>query len=96
MARKVKVSFVTNMCTHYVARLFELLSGQYDVDFYFTGGDEHYWNKENKPATANIRWKYLKRIVNAFTSNLRNIYDACLSFLSKCFNRLFLYVFLSL
>lgn len=59
----MKISFITNMCTHYVSRLFELLSRQYDIDFYFTGGDECYWNKENRPATSSICGKYLKRII---------------------------------
>lgn len=63
MTRKVRMNFITNMCTHYVAKLFELLSQECDVDFYFTGGDEPYWNKENKLGTSNIHGKYLKQII---------------------------------
>ncbi len=44
----MKIAFVTNLYTHYVKLLFELLSSRYNIDFYFTGGHETYWNKENK------------------------------------------------
>jgi len=56
----MKINFITNICTHYIARLFELLGGKYDIDFYFTGGDEPYWNKMNKAANGKIRGHTLK------------------------------------
>ncbi len=48
------------MCTHYVVKLFELLSKEYKVDFYFTGGDEDYWDKRNNLWTGNFNGQYLR------------------------------------
>lgn len=56
----MKIIFVTNMCTHYVVGLFENLAKQYDIQFYFTGGDEAYWEKRNKVCFGNFQGKYLK------------------------------------
>lgn len=55
----MKIIFVTNMCTHYVVGLFENLTKQYDIQFYFTGGDEAYWEKRNKVCSGNFRGQYL-------------------------------------
>ncbi len=54
------IAFVTNMCTHYVIRLFEILSQRYSIDFYFTGGFENYWEKKNKAWLGNFNGVYLK------------------------------------
>ena len=48
------------MCTHYVVGLFENLAKQYDIQFYFTGGDEAYWEKRNKVYLGNFQGEYLK------------------------------------
>ena len=55
----MKIVFVTNMCTHYVMKLFENLAKQYDIRFYFTGGHEAYWEKKNKVYLGNFRGEYL-------------------------------------
>ncbi len=55
-----KIAFVTNMCSHYSIRLFELLSEKYRMDFFFTGGDEDYWDRGNKQWTGNFHGRYLK------------------------------------
>ncbi|MCK5347448.1 MAG: hypothetical protein KAR20_28755, partial [Candidatus Heimdallarchaeota archaeon] len=55
------VTFITSMCTHYGVRLYELLSKRHDVNFYFTGGEERYWNKENQLKKGNIRGIQLKK-----------------------------------
>jgi len=61
----MKINFITNLCTHYVVRLFELLSERHEIRFYFTGGDESYWNTANRPAEGNIKGKYLKKLTKA-------------------------------
>lgn len=55
-----KIVFVTNMCTHYSIRLFELLAEACDVDFYFTGGNEPYWEKKNKLCLGKFKGQYLR------------------------------------
>ncbi len=57
---KTKVAFITNICTHYVIRLFELLSEECKIDFYFTGGKESYWEKQNKVWLGKFDGRYLK------------------------------------
>lgn len=56
----MKIAFVTNICTHYVVRLFELLAGMRDTVFYFTGGYETYWEKKNKIHLGNFKSRILK------------------------------------
>lgn len=55
-----KIAFVTNICSHYVIRLFELLSERVKVDFFFTGGYEDYWDKKNQLWLGNFNGRYLK------------------------------------
>lgn len=55
-----KIAFVTNMCSHYSIRLFELLCEKYHMDFFFTGGDEDYWDRGNKQWTGNFHGQHLK------------------------------------
>jgi len=56
----MKIAFITNMCTHYVIRLFELLGERYNIEFLFTGGQEDYWDKKNKLWMGNFNGQYLK------------------------------------
>ncbi len=56
----MKIAFITNICTHYVIRLFELLAQKHDVDFYFTGGQEGYWEKQNKTWLGRFKGVYLR------------------------------------
>ncbi len=56
----MKIAFVTNLYAHYVQLLFKLLGERHDVDFYFTGGYETYWNKKNKLVQAGKQDKQLK------------------------------------
>jgi glycosyltransferase involved in cell wall biosynthesis len=50
----MNIVFVTNIRTHYVIRLFELLAAKYKMMFYFTGGYEAYWEKRNKLWSGNF------------------------------------------
>lgn len=55
-----KIAFVTNFAAHYSIKFFELLAARYDVEFFFTGGQEDYWDKKNKTWVGNFKGKYLK------------------------------------
>ena len=57
---QVKIAFITNFCSHYAIKLFELIAQKYDTEFYFTGGQEGYWEKKNKLWTGHFNGKYLK------------------------------------
>lgn len=56
----MRIAFVTNMCSHYSVKLFELLSQRYPVDFFFTGGNEDYWDKGNRRWMGNFHGQYLR------------------------------------
>ena len=58
----IKIAFVTNTCDHFSVKPFERLSTKYDVDFYFTGGDERWRPKGNKSYRGNFKGTYLKKI----------------------------------
>ena len=55
-----KIFFITNTCTHYSVRLYELLAQKADVEYYFTGGEEPYWEKGNQARTGKFKGEYLK------------------------------------
>ena len=55
-----KIFFITNMCTHYSIKLYELLSERTDIEYYFTGGEEPYWEKKNKKWSGNFKSEYLR------------------------------------
>jgi len=57
---QTKIAFITNICTHYVIRLFELLGEKYNTEFFFTGGHEDYWDKKNKLWEGSFNTQYLK------------------------------------
>lgn len=55
-----KVAFVTNICAHYRVKTFETLGRYYDVDYYFfSAGDEWYWQQEHGVQTGNFNYEYL-------------------------------------
>lgn len=56
----MKICFITNVCTHYSVKLFELLSKKMDVEYYFIGGEESYWEKRNKQWQGNFKGEYLR------------------------------------
>src|SRR3989338_1670332 len=58
--QNLKIGFVTNICHQYTRRVFELLAQRYDVDFYFTGGYEDYWEKRNRLLSGAFKGRYLK------------------------------------
>ena len=60
--RRLNILFITNMCTHYVRPLFEILAKQHEVGFYFTGGHEAYWHKQNVLKSGDFQGTYLSGI----------------------------------
>ncbi len=58
--RRRRVAFVTNFCSHYRIKPFELLARDYDVDYYFfSDGGEWYWRKEHGVKRGDFRHTYL-------------------------------------
>lgn len=56
----MKFAFVTNICAHYRVKTFELLSTKEDIDFFFFSvGDEWYWQQEQGVNTGNFKYQYL-------------------------------------
>jgi len=55
----MKIVFITNMCSHFVRPLFEILARRYEVKFYFTGGHEAYWYKRNELKSGDFKGTYL-------------------------------------
>lgn len=56
----MKVAFVTNFCPHYRVKTFETLAKYHDVDyFFFSAGDEWYWQQEHGVQTGVFHYEYL-------------------------------------
>jgi len=56
----VKVAFVTNICAHYRVKTFENLAHYYNVDYYFfSAGDEWYWQQQHGVRAGNFHYEYL-------------------------------------
>ena len=56
----MKVAFVTNICAHYRVKTFETLARYYNVDYYFFSvGDEWYWQQQHGARTGNFHYEYL-------------------------------------
>lgn len=54
------IAFITNICPHYRVKTFETLAGYEDVDFYFfSAGDEWYWQQQHGVRTGNFDYEYL-------------------------------------
>ncbi len=56
----MRVAFVTNFCPHYRVKTFETLARYYKVDYYFfSAGDEWYWQQQHGVRGGNFHYKYL-------------------------------------
>lgn len=56
-----KVIFITNICSHYRVGLFETLHHKLNIVFYFfSRGDEWYWDKKNPIVTGKFLYKNLR------------------------------------
>jgi len=55
----MKLAFVTNFCAHYQIKTFETLNSYYDTNYYFfSGGDEWYWQKQLGIRAGNFNYEY--------------------------------------
>jgi glycosyltransferase involved in cell wall biosynthesis len=56
----MKIAFITNFCPHYRVNTFEVLANYYDVDYYFfSAGNEWYWQQEHGVRQGNFHYRYL-------------------------------------
>jgi glycosyltransferase involved in cell wall biosynthesis len=56
----VKIAFVTNICSHYRVKTFETLARYHHVDYYFFSvGDEWYWQQQHGVAQGDFHHEYL-------------------------------------
>lgn len=56
----MKIAFITNLAPHYRVRTFETLARYVDVDYYFfSAGDEWYWQQQHGVSTGEFRHVYL-------------------------------------
>jgi glycosyltransferase involved in cell wall biosynthesis len=59
----MRIAFITTFCSHYRVKTFETLSKYHAVDYYFfSAGDDWYWEQKNGVYTGNFRFEYLKGI----------------------------------
>jgi glycosyltransferase involved in cell wall biosynthesis len=59
----LRVAFATNICAHYRVRTFETLARYYDVDyFFFSAGDDWYWQQEHGVRAGRFCYEYLPGI----------------------------------
>jgi len=56
----LRIAFITNICAHYRVKTFETLSRYYHIDYYFfSAGDEWYWQQEHGVRAGNFHYEYL-------------------------------------
>lgn len=56
----MNIAFVTNICAHYRVKTFETLARCYNVDYYFfSAGDEWYWQQQHGVKAGNFHYEYL-------------------------------------
>jgi glycosyltransferase involved in cell wall biosynthesis len=55
-----KIAFITNICTHYTAGLFEKLGQMYDIDFlFYSDENEWYWQNQHGKTAGDFQYRYL-------------------------------------
>jgi glycosyltransferase involved in cell wall biosynthesis len=63
MELNMRVAFVTNICPHYRVRTFETLAAYYSVTYYFfSAGDEWYWQQQHGTRSGNFSHEYLRGV----------------------------------
>src|SRR6266550_5659365 len=63
MELNMQVAFVTNICPHYRVRTFETLAAYYPVKYYFfSAGEEWYWQQQHGTRSGNFSHEYLRGI----------------------------------
>ena len=68
MKPAMRVAFVTNFASHYRVKTFETLARYYDARFFFfSGGDEWYWQKQHGTRQGDFACEYLPGVTLAGT-----------------------------
>ena len=56
----MNISFTTNICAHYNVGTFEALARYYQMDYFFySAGDEWYWQQQHGVNSGNFKYEYL-------------------------------------
>src|SRR5713226_7240376 len=59
----LRMAFIVNMCPHYRVKTFETLARYFRLDYYFfSTGDQWYWEQKNGTRAGNFRYEYLPGI----------------------------------
>jgi glycosyltransferase involved in cell wall biosynthesis len=59
-APTIRAAFVTNICPHYRVKTFETLAKVYNIEFFFySAGNEWYWQQKHGVRAGNFRHTYL-------------------------------------
>jgi glycosyltransferase involved in cell wall biosynthesis len=60
----MRIAFITNFCPHYRVKTFETFSKYHAVDYYFfSAGDDWYWQQENGVRAGNFHYEYLRGVL---------------------------------
>jgi len=54
-----KIAFITNLCSPYIVKHYEMIAKKFDTEFYFTGGHEAYWDSKNKLCLGDFQGEFL-------------------------------------
>src|SRR5262249_47019324 len=90
--QRMKIAFITNFCAHYRVKTFETLAHIFDVDYYFySGGNEWYWQLNHGVWKGNFRHTYLPgfqltRRIRITPSLLTRLWQEDHSIFVKCIN----------
>ena len=64
----MRIAFITNFCPHYRIKTFEEFSKGFSVDYYFfSAGDDWYWQQQNGIHTGSFHFEYLHGISIGYT-----------------------------
>jgi glycosyltransferase involved in cell wall biosynthesis len=56
----MRIAYITNFCPHYRVKTYETLSRYFDIEFFFySAGDEWYWQKAHGVQAGNFKNQYL-------------------------------------
>jgi glycosyltransferase involved in cell wall biosynthesis len=59
----LRIAFIVNICPHYRVKTFEALAQYFRLDYYFfSAGDEWYWEQKNGTRAGSFRYEYLPGI----------------------------------
>jgi glycosyltransferase involved in cell wall biosynthesis len=79
LSKRARLTFVTNICPHYRVRTFETLAKYYDAVFYFfSAGDEWYWQHKHGTRAGKFVYEYLPGVMLQGTRITPNLFQKLL------------------